>query len=180
MAEQIELTRVIDGMIRPSAADLGFQIVRVKFLGGRKPVLQVMAERADGTMSIDDCEALSRTISALLDVEDPIHEAFDLEVSSPGIDRPLVTLEDFERFRGFEARLDLKEPVEGRKRFVGRLDGAEGEEVRLETRQFGHLGIRFDMIAEAKLVLTQELIDESMARQRMASNDIEPSLEDDD
>lgn len=181
LTERSELAATIDRMIRPSVADLGYRIVRIKFMSGKRPVLQIMAERADGTMSIEDCEILSRSISALLDVEDPIAGPFALEVSSPGIDRPLVELDDYERFRGFEARIDLKEAVEGRKRFVGRLEGIENGEIRLESRQFGSLGIGFDMIAEAKLVLTQELIDESMARTRpRPTGEIELLPEDDD
>ena len=154
----------IEAMIRPSAEALGYQIVRVKMMGGNRPILQVMAERPDGSMNVEDCETLSRTISALLDVEDPIQGEFALEVSSPGIDRPLVKLDDFERFRGFDARFDLKEPVDGRKRFTGRLDGVEDGEVRLETKQYGVLGFQLESLSEAKLVLTQELIDETMAR----------------
>ena len=181
LAERTDLVAAIDRMVRPSAADLGYRIVRIKFMSGKRPVLQIMAERTDGTMSIDDCETLSRTISALLDVEDPIAGQFALEVSSPGIDRPLVEPADFDRFSGFEARIDLKEAVEGRKRFVGRLEGIAEDEVRLESRQFGHLGIRFDMIADAKLVLTQELINESMARQRPGPiSEMELLPEDDD
>ncbi len=159
-----DLAQMIHDMIAPSITALGYEVVRVKLMGNKKPVLQIMAERPDGSMSVEDCEVISRTVSALLDVEDPIHEEYSLEVSSPGIDRPLTRLEDFERFRGFEARIDLKDPVEGRKRFTGRLDGVEDGEVRIETKQHGVLGLTFDSVSEAKLVLTQELIDETMAR----------------
>ena len=159
-----DLAQTITDMIAPSVSALGYDLVRVKLMGNKKPVLQIMAERPDGSMSVEDCEAISRTVSALLDVEDPIQEEYQLEVSSPGIDRPLTRLEDFERFRGFEARIDLKEPVEGRKRFTGRLDGVEDGEVRIETKQHGVLGLSFESVSEAKLVLTQELIDETMAR----------------
>jgi len=181
VSAQTDLAALIDPLIRPSALDLGYRIVRVKFTTRPRPVLQIMAERADGTMNVEDCEILSRTVSALLDVADPITEAFELEVSSPGIDRPLVDVDDFERFRGFDARLDLKEPVEGRKRFTGRLEGVEMGEIRLETRQFGQLGFRPDMIAEAKLVLTQALIDETLARRpQVAPGAMELLTEDDD
>jgi len=165
----MDLAQTITDMIRPSADALGYDLVRVKLMGGKRVILQIMAERHDGTMSVEDCETLSRTVSALLDVEDPIAEEYQLEVSSPGIDRPLVRLEDFERFRGFEARVDLKDPVEGRKRFTGMLDGVEDGEVRLETKQFGILGFAFDSVSDAKLVLTQELIDATMAQRGITS-----------
>ncbi len=175
-----DLSHRITEIIEPSVKALGYDLVRVKMLGHKRPVLQIMAERPDGSMSVEDCEAISRTVSALLDVEDPIAEEYSLEVSSPGIDRPLTRLEDFARYRGFEARIDLKEAVDGRKRFTGRLDGVEGGEVRIETKQHGVLGLDPDMVLDAKLVLTQELIDETMARRGLKPTpEVEGSIDED-
>jgi ribosome maturation factor RimP len=127
-----------------------------------------MAERADGTLTIEDCETISRDISPLLDVHDPIAGSYRLEVSSPGIDRPLVRPSDFEDWAGHEAKIELKEPIDGRKRFRGTLQGFEDGEVRLEVEldQVGRavIGLPVGLIAEAKLVLTDELIREALRR----------------
>jgi len=137
---------------------MGYEIVRVHLSGGQRPVLQVMAERADGApMTVDDCADISRTVSALLDVEDPIQGAYSLEVSSPGIDRPLTRLKDFERYAGFEARVETRGPIDGRRRFRGVLKGVAGETVRLEV-EGGLAELPFDGILRAKLVLTDALI----------------------
>jgi ribosome maturation factor RimP len=152
-------------LIEPSLRDMGYNLVRVQFTGGHRAVLQIMAERADdGEMDVDDCAALSRTISALLDVEDPIASAYTLEVSSPGIDRPLVKPDDFDRFAGLEAKLELAFPVDGRKRFRGRLIGMVGDRVRIRIGRGGTVELPFADIAQAKLVLTDELIDASLKR----------------
>lgn len=148
----------IERMIAPLLAAMGYDIVRVLLTGGQRPTLQVMAERTDGQdMSVDDCAEISRAVSALLDVEDPIAGAYTLEVSSPGIDRPLTRPADFQRFAGFEARVETRQPVEGRKRFRGRLLGLEGDSVRIATPE-GEAGLPVDDILRAKLVLTDELI----------------------
>ena len=149
--------------IEPSLVAMGFDLVRVRLTGGQRPVLQVMAERPDGSMTVDDCAEVSRAVSAILDVEDPITGAYTLEVSSPGIDRPLVRLNDFERFKGFEARIDLNEPVDGRKRLKGRLIGVTGETVHLVT-ETGEMDLPFAAIATAKLLLTDELIAAALKR----------------
>ena len=115
------------------SSDRGFRLVRVAVSGREGKTLQIMAERADGTMTIEDCEAISREISPLLDVHDPIAGAYRLEVSSPGIDRPLVRPSDFEDWSGHEAKIELKEPIDGRKRFRGMLEGFEDGEVRIEV-----------------------------------------------
>ncbi len=152
-------------LIEPSLQDMGYNLVRVQLTGGRRAVLQVMAERSDdGAMDVDDCAALSRTISALLDVEDPIAGAYTLEVSSPGIDRPLVKPDDFDRFAGLEAKLELAAPLDGRKRFRGRLIGMAGDRVAINLGDRGTVELPFADIAQAKLVLTDELIDESLKR----------------
>lgn len=145
-------------MIAPSLEAMGYRVVRVAFTGGRRATLQVMAERSDAaTMTVDDCAAISHTVSALLDVADPVEGAYMLEVSSPGIDRPLVRREDFERFAGFEAKLELARPRDGRRRFRGRLLGVDGDDVRLLVGDEPVL-LPLAEVARAKLVLTDELI----------------------
>ena len=137
---------------------MGYEVVRVQLTGGQRMVLQVMAERADGApMTVEDCADISRAISAVLDVEDPIKSAYTLEVSSPGIDRPLTRLKDYERFAGFEAKLETRLAVDGRKRFKGMLKGVEDGLVCIESEQ-GAARLEFDNILRAKLVLTDELI----------------------
>jgi len=148
-------------MLTPTIEGMGFELVRIRLMGGRKKTIQVMAERADGTMEIDDCADLSRAISAVLDIEDPLSESYDLEVSSPGIDRPLTRLKDFDRWEGYEAKLETEELIDGRKRFKGILAGIEGNEVLIEIEE-GTIGLDFDWLADAKLVLTDELIDASL------------------
>ena len=145
-------------IIEPSLAAMGYDVVRLHHSGGQRPVLQVMAERSgDGTMSVDDCAEVSATVSALLDVDDPIRGAYVLEVSSPGIDRPLTRLGDFDRFAGFDARVDLGIAADGRKRFSGRLLGTEGDRVRLEM-EGAAVDLPFRQISKAKLMLTDALI----------------------
>ncbi len=155
----------IEAMLTPSIEALGYEIVRVQLGGGQRPVLQIMAEPSDGRpMTVDDCALISRTASALLDVEDPLDGAYLLEVSSPGIDRPLTRAKDFERFVGHEARVETTEPIDGRRRFRGRLlgvastDAAAGPAVRLEVEEGGAVSVPIDRIERAKLVLTDELI----------------------
>jgi ribosome maturation factor RimP len=148
----------IEAIIAPSLAAMGYAVVRVAYSGGRRPTLQIMAERSDdGSMTVEDCEAVSHTVSALLDVADPIAEAYMLEISSPGIDRPLVRPKDYARFAGFEAKIELQRTVEGRRRFRGKLLGLEGDSAKLlmgdET-----VSLPLSQIANAKLVLTDELI----------------------
>ncbi|MDE2514359.1 MAG: ribosome maturation factor RimP [Alphaproteobacteria bacterium] len=148
----------IEALIVPSLEAMGYRIVRTVFTGGRGATLQVMAERADDTaMSVDDCSLVSQTVSALLDVADPIAESYQLEVSSPGIDRPLFRPEDYERFAGFEAKLELHQPLDGRRRFRGRLLGLDGDAVKVNLGA-EIVRLPFAGIARAKLVLTDELI----------------------
>jgi ribosome maturation factor RimP len=148
----------IETLIAPALDAMGYRVVRVVFTGGRRPTLQVMAERRDdAAMTVDDCATVSHTISAILDVADPIDASYDLEVSSPGIDRPLVRPEDYERFTGFEAKLELAAPREGRRRFRGRLRGREGDAVKLDLDE-GQVLLPFSAISKARLVLTDELI----------------------
>lgn len=152
-----ETTR-IETLIAPALEAMGYRIVRVTFTGSRRATLQVMAERRDdAAMTVDDCASVSHAISALLDVADPIEGSYDLEVSSPGIDRPLVRPEDYERFAGFEAKLELSEPHEGRRRFRGRIRGRKGDAVKLDLGE-NEVLVPFSTIAKARLVLTDELI----------------------
>ena len=142
-------------------------------------VLQVMAERHDGTMTIDDCETISRQLSPVLDVHDPLDGAYRLEVSSPGIDRPLVRPSDFEAWSGYDAKIELSEAIDGRRRFKGRLEGFENDEVRLEVDldQIGPttLGLPIAVIGEAHLILTDELVRESLTRAKKARGDEQTS-----
>lgn len=157
----------IESLVAPSLQAEGFDIVRVLFSGDRRPKLQIMVERQDGrAVSVDDCALASRLVSAVLDVEDPVSGSYVLEVSSPGIDRPLTRLQDFERFAGFEARVELRVPVEGRRRFRGRLMGVEQDRIRLETEQ-EEVELSFDDIQKAKLVLTDDLIAASQDQPHM-------------
>jgi len=156
-------------IVEPVLEGLGFRLVRVQVSGGSDTmVLQVMAERPDGSLTIDDCEAISRQLSPVLDVADPIAGTYRLEISSPGIDRPLVRPSDFELWAGYEAKVETKELIDGRRRFRGMVEGFEDGEARLEVEldQKGRIviGLPLDLIAEAKLVLTDDLIRESLRR----------------
>lgn len=154
--------------ISPVVAGMGFRLVRVRFVTGGRPRVQVMAERADGSMTVEDCASLSQALSAVLDVEDPIHGEYTLEVSSPGIDRPLTSLEDFARFAGRAARAELKGLKDGRRRFRGVLRGIEGQDVLIEEEGGAIVRLPFPAIEEAKLVLTDELVAESLKKERRA------------
>ena len=154
----MELADRISEMVRPTVEGLGYSLVRVQVLGRQRPRLQVMAERIDGRpMMVDDCASLSHSLSAVLDVEDPISTTYTLEVSSPGIDRPLVQLADYDRFAGFEARIELVRLVGGRRRFCGRLLGTTGETIRLDV-EGAEVEVHYEDIQRAKLVLTQDLL----------------------
>ena len=145
-------------LVEPALNAMGYDLVRVRLTGNRSPTLQVMAERSDrAEITVDDCADISRNISAILDAEDPLPGSYTLEVSSPGIDRPLVRLPDFERFAGFEARLESRVPVDGRKRFRGKLAGVEEGCVRIAVRDDTFV-VPFEDVHSAKLVLTDELI----------------------
>lgn len=145
-------------LIEPTAEALGFDLIRVTYGGGRRPTLQIMAERStDGGMSVDDCARLSREISILLDVEDPLSGEYLLEVSSPGIDRPLTRRKDFERWMGFDAKVELLEQIEGRRRFRGRLLGLDGNALKMVV-EGEDLVLPFDQLSKAKLILTDELL----------------------
>ncbi len=154
----MEPIRRIEEMIVPALTEMGFALVRVRLSGGARPTLQIMAERSEETgMTVEDCAAISHTVSAILDVEDPLSGAYTLEVSSPGIDRPLVRRRDFERFAGFEAKIETHGAIDGRRRFRGRLAGLEGDLVRLTTKD-GDVVLPLDDVHQAKLVLTDDLL----------------------
>ncbi len=156
----------IKALIAPALEAMGYRLVRVAFTGGRRATLQVMAERRDeAAMTVEDCAEISRNVSALLDVADPIATSYTLEVSSPGIDRPLVSREDFARFAGHEAKIELGVPIGGQKRFRGRLLGLAADDVRIAVDD-REVALPFADIVRAKLVLNDELL--AAARRRQA------------
>jgi ribosome maturation factor RimP len=158
----------VAALIEPALSDQGFRLVRVAVSGSDSQTLQIMAERTDGTMTIEDCEIISKEISPLLDVHDPIAGAYRLEVSSPGIDRPLVRPSDFEDWAGHEAKIEVTELIGGRRRFRGILEGFEDGEARIEVDLGADgknvIGIPVGLIGEARLVMTDELIREALSR----------------
>jgi ribosome maturation factor RimP len=170
MVAKAPIDQHLAGIVTPTIEGMGFRLVRLRLMGGKRITLQVMAERAPdtegaGTMEVEDCARLSRALSAALDVEDPIEREYRLEVSSPGIDRPLTRLDDFARWQGYQARLETAEMIDGRKRFKGVLAGVSGSEVLIEIDDpsiDGAIGLEFDWLADARLVLTDELVAESL------------------
>lgn len=161
------IDRRLAEIITPVIEDLGYELVRVRLMSGKESTLQIMADKPEGGIEVDDCATISTAVSATLDVEDPILDAYTLEVSSPGIDRPLTRLKDFDMFEGYEAKLETDELIDGRRRFKGVLAGVEDDEVLINVAE-GTIGLKFDWLTEAKLVLTDELIRE-MLRQRKAA-----------
>lgn len=161
------LDRRLLEIIQPVIGDLGFEVVRIRYQGGKKPVLQVMADRPDGGIEVEDCAVISRNLGAVLDVEDPIESEYSLEISSPGIDRPLTRLKDFDTWEGYEAKLETEELIEGRKRFRGILAGIDGDEVLINIEE-GTVGLQFGWLADAKLVMTEELVRESLRARKTA------------
>ena len=154
----MDLPARIEALISPSLNEMGYDVVRVRLSGAVRLTLQVMAERSDElAMSVDDCTIISRALSAVLDVEDPIKGHYNLEVSSPGIDRPLIRRKDFERFAGFEARIEMSRLIDGRKRFRGRLLGLVDDFVRVALED-GEVSLPLAEIDRAKLVMTDELL----------------------
>lgn len=152
-------------IVRPVIEDMGFELVRLRLMSGKTHTLQIMADRPAGGIEVDDCAQISTTVSAVLDVEDPLEDPYVLEVSSPGIDRPLTRLKDFDTWEGYEARLETSELIDGRRRFKGILMGTEDTEVLIEIEEQGKqltIGLKFDWLSDAKLVLTDELIAETL------------------
>ena len=162
--------------VRPALIDLGYRLVRVQLSGRDGQTLQIMAERPDGTMTANDCERVSKQISPMLDVMDPLDGAYRLEISSPGIDRPLVRATDFDDWAGYEAKINLREPVSGKKRFRGTLEGFADGEVRVEVEikdkdqpaRTELVGFPLSLVDDARLVLTDDLIRESLRRAKKA------------
>jgi ribosome maturation factor RimP len=170
-------------MIEPVVQAAGYEIVRLRIMGGRSKTLQIMAERPDGLMNAGDCQKLARALGPVLEENDPIDGDWELEVSSPGIDRPLTRLADFDRWEGFRARLELNRMVENRKRFVGDLAGTEDANVLIDLEgEEDTAVIPFDWLSMAKLVLTDELIAEDLARKGplLGELDLTEGLDDDD
>jgi len=172
--QETGLAGSIAELVSPVLEDLGFRLVRVEVSRRDGMTVQVMAEREDGTMNIDDCKAVSQQLSPVLDVHDPIAGKYRLEVSSPGIDRPLVRASDFELWAGNEAKIELKQLIDGRKRLRGRIEGFEDNEVRLEVEleDIGAqvIGVPVNLIDEARLVLTDELVREALTRAKNRQN----------
>jgi ribosome maturation factor RimP len=172
-------------IVEPSLEGLGFRLVRVRVSGQNGCTVQIMAERPDGTMTVEDCETVSRTISPLLDVDDPIGRAYHLEISSPGIDRPLVRAGDFARWAGHEAKVELSVPLEGRKRFRGIIRAPEGEAVPIDLPDVkeglpSSYALPLRDIGEAHLVLTDALIRESLRRGSAPAGEADDGADDED
>jgi ribosome maturation factor RimP len=175
IAEQGAAARLA-AIVEPVLLGLGFRLVRVRLSGQPAGTVQVMAERPDGSMSIDDCETVSRALSPVLDVADPIDHAYRLEISSPGIDRPLVRRSDFERYAGHHVKVEMAVAIEGRRRFRGVLLGAQDLAARVRcddggAEQAADVLLPIADLADAKLVLTDALIAESLRRGKAAERD---------
>ena len=174
------MDRRLADIVTPLIECMGFELVRIRLMGGNTRTLQIMVERPEGGIEVDDCSAISIAVSAVLDVEDPLEDNYILEVSSPGIDRPLTRIKDFEVWKGWEARLETTELVGGRRRFKGTLGGVEDEEVLVLIDEAGEpvtIGLQFDWLSDAKLILTDDLIAE-MLRQKKVSGALDESLYD--
>jgi ribosome maturation factor RimP len=164
------------GVAEPVIEGLGYRRVRIKVSGADGCTVQIMAERPDGTMTVEDCETVSRALSPVLDVADLIERAYRLEVSSPGIDRPLVRRSDFDRYAGHLARIEMDVPIEGRKRFRGTLNGTAGDAARLrrddaDAGETQDILLPIDEMSEAKLVLTDELVAQALRREKAAKRE---------
>ncbi len=151
-------------IINPVILDMGYEVVRVRLIGGETTTLQIMADRPGGGIDVDELANLSMAISASLDVEDPLLDTYKLEVSSPGIDRPLTRLKDFETFEGYEAKIETDRLIDGQRRFRGILAGIEDDEVLLNINE-GTIGLKFSWLTDAKLILNDNLV-KKMLRER--------------
>ena len=159
-----ETERRILAIVEPEAKAMGLEIVRIRMMGGKTPTLQIMAEKSDGTMDVEDCAALSRAIGPLMDVEDPIREAYNLEISSPGIDRPLTRPGDFANWSGHEVRVEIGMPVDGRRRFHGFITGETDGVVSLNLKDGAQADIPITDMVKAHLILTDDLIEDAQSR----------------
>ena len=168
----------VAALVEPVLAALGYRLVRIRISAYAGCTVQIMAERPDGTMSIEDCEAASRALSPVLDIADPIESAYRLEISSPGIDRPLVRRSDFDRYAGHVAHVEMTVPIDGRRRFRGQLLGTEGDAVRIRRSDAADGTddvLPIDDMMEAKLVLTDALISESLRRSKHGNREAQVS-----
>lgn len=168
------IDRRLADIVTPVIEGLGYELIRLRLMGGLTKTLQIMADRPEGGINVEDCAKISTAISAALDVEDPLEDAYSLEVSSPGIDRPLTRLKDFDLWEGYEARLETTEMIDGRRRFKGMLAGTEGDEVLINIEE-GTVGLKFDWLSDAKLILTEDLIAE-MLRQKKAAGIVDEDM----
>ncbi len=171
------IDRRLAEIVTPVMEGMGFELVRIRLMGGATRTLQIMADKPDGGIEVDDCGQISTAVSAVLDVEDPIEENYVLEVSSPGIDRPLTRLKDFDMWADYEARIETTELIDGRRRFKGILRGTEGDEVLIELEEGKEtvtIGLQFEWLSDAKLILTDDLIAE-MLRQKKVSTVLDES-----
>jgi ribosome maturation factor RimP len=170
------LSARVAAIAEPVIEQLGYRLVRVKVSSAEGCTVQIMAERPDGSMAVEDCETVSRALSPVLDMADPIERAYRLEISSPGIDRPLVRKSDFDRYAGNVVKIETAMPINGRKRFRGMLVGTEGEAARLrhndtESGAEAEVLLPIDEMSEAKLVLTDELVAQALRREKAAKRD---------
>lgn len=161
------IDRRLAEIVQPVIEGMGFELIRLRLMSGKTRILQIMADRPEGGIEVDDCADISTVVSAALDVEDPLDDPYLLEVSSPGIDRPLTRLKDFEVWSGYEAKLETSELIDGRRRFKGVLAGVEDNEVLIEIEE-GTIGLQFDWLSDAKLVLTDDLIAETLRARKNA------------
>jgi ribosome maturation factor RimP len=171
----------VSAVAGPVLQGMGYRLVRIKISGELGCTVQIMAERPDGSMQIEDCEAISKALSPVLDVADPIDRAYRLEISSPGIDRPLVRRSDFERYAGHLVKIEMAVAHQGRKRFRGMLESVEGDAIRLHRDDIrpgedADVVLVMEDIADARLVLTDELIAESMRRGKAAERELKQNL----
>jgi ribosome maturation factor RimP len=165
------IDRKLADIVTPVVEDMGFELVRLRLMGGKSHTLQIMAERPGGGIEVDECAQISNAVSAVLDVEDPLSDSYTLEVGSPGVDRPLTRLKDFDAYEGYEAKIETAELIDGRKRFRGVLAGIEGEDVLINIEDQGEtvtVGLNFDWLADAKLMLTDDLIKEMLKARKEA------------
>ncbi|WP_370209024.1 ribosome maturation factor RimP [Pararhodobacter marinus] len=163
--------RRLAAIVKPAIEAAGFELVRLRLMAGKTRTLQIMADRPEGGIEIDELGEITTLVGAVLDVEDPLEDAYVLEISSPGIDRPLTRLKDFDTWSGYEARLETNELIDGRRRFKGTLQGVEDNEVLIEIEDHGEpliIGLQFEWLSDAKLILTDELIEETLRARKSA------------
>ena len=154
-------------LLNPILEDLGFEMVRVRLSNGNPSILQIMADRLDGQIGVDELAEINTSVGTILDVEDPIPENYTLEISSPGIDRPLTRKKDFDSFQGFEAKVETTELIDGRRRFRGVLAGVNNDEVLINLEE-GTIGLKFTWLSDARLVLSDDLIKKMLKKNTKA------------